>query len=55
MDRFVNRTDELSRLQTLYDAELAVIFGRRPLVQEAAKERDDLRLFRIEDVVETLR
>ena len=34
MDRFVNRTNELSRLQTLYesdDAELAVIFGRRRL------------------------
>jgi len=49
MDRFVNRTNELSRLQTLYesdDAELAVIFGRRrlgktALVKQSLKEYDD--------------
>ena len=53
MDRFVNRTNELSRLQTLYesdDAELAVIFGRRrlgktALVKQSLKEYDDAILY----------
>ena len=53
MDRFVNRTDELSRLQTLYEsdnAELAVIFGRRrlgktALVKQSLKEYDDAILY----------
>ena len=38
MANFVNRTEELSRLRTLYeskDAELAVIFGRRRLGKTA--------------------
>jgi len=49
MDRFVNRTEELSRLQELYEseeAELAVIFGRRrlgktALVKQSLKAYDD--------------
>ena len=52
MDRFVNRTNELSRLQTLYEsdnAELAVIFGRRlrktALVKQSLKEYDDAILY----------
>lgn len=49
MADFVNRTEELARLQDLYDsddAELAVIFGRRrlgktALVRESLQEYDD--------------
>ena len=49
MSSFVNRTEELTRLQTLYEsdeAELAVIFGRRrlgktALVKQSLKQYDD--------------
>lgn len=49
MDRFVDRTEELSRLRSLYeseDAELAVVFGRRrlgktALVKHSLREYDD--------------
>ena len=49
MDQFVNRADELDRLQTLYEsdtAELAVIYGRRQigkseLVRQSIADHDD--------------
>lgn len=49
MDQFVNRLDELGRLQTLYEsdsAELAIIYGRRQigkseLVRQSIADRDD--------------
>jgi len=49
MDQFVNRIDELDRLQTLYEsgtAELAIIYGRRQigkseLVRQSIADRDD--------------
>ncbi|SNR68920.1 hypothetical protein SAMN06266787_1116 [Halorubrum ezzemoulense] len=49
MDQFVNRVEELDRLQTLYEsdaAELAVIYGRRQigkseLVRRSIADRDD--------------
>ncbi|WP_129113972.1 ATP-binding protein [Halegenticoccus tardaugens] len=49
MDQFVNRTEELDRLQTLYEsgvAELAIVYGRRQigkseLVRQSIIDRDD--------------
>jgi len=49
MDQFVNRIEELDRLQTLYEsgtAELAIIYGRRQigkseLVRQSIADRDD--------------
>jgi len=49
MDQFVNRVDELDRLQTLYEsdtAELAIIYGRRQigkseLVRQSIADHDD--------------
>ena len=49
MDQFVNRTDELDRLQTLYEsdtAELAIIYGRRQigkseLVRQSIADHDN--------------
>ncbi len=49
MDQFVNRIDELERLQALYEsdaAELAIIYGRRQigkseLVRQSIVDRDD--------------
>ncbi|AWB28328.1 ATP-binding protein [Halococcoides cellulosivorans] len=49
MDQFVNRLDELDRLETLYEsdaAELAIIYGRRQigkseLVRRSIADRDD--------------
>jgi len=49
MDQFVNRVDELNRLQALYDsdeAELAIVYGRRQigkseLVSQSIADRDD--------------
>lgn len=53
MERFVNRTDELSRLRDCYasdDADMVVIFGRRrlgktELVRESLEGRDDAVLY----------
>lgn len=53
MDRFVNRTDELARLEACYgsdDAELVVIFGRRrlgktQLVQQSLSDRENAVVF----------
>jgi len=50
MDQFVNRLEELNRLQTLYEsdtAELAIIYGRRQigkseLVRQSIIDRDDV-------------
>jgi hypothetical protein len=49
MDRFVNRVDELDRLQRLYEcrtAKLAIVYGRRQigkseLVRQSISDRDD--------------
>jgi AAA+ ATPase superfamily predicted ATPase len=49
MDQFVNRLDELDRLQALYESdavELAIIYGRRQigksdLVRQLIADRDD--------------
>jgi len=49
MDQFVDRLEELTRLQTLYEsdtAELAIIYGRRQigkseLVRQSIIDRDD--------------
>ncbi len=49
MDQFVNRIEELDRLQSLYEsdaAELAIIYGRRQigkseLVRQSIADRDD--------------
>jgi len=49
MNEFINRLDELNRLQTLYEsdtAELAIVYGRRrigksELVRQSIADRDD--------------
>ncbi|MFC7228651.1 ATP-binding protein [Salinirubellus salinus] len=53
MAEFVNRVEELSRLESLYDsetAELAIVYGRRrlgktALVRESVRDRDDVVLY----------
>lgn len=64
MTAFVNRTEELSRLYRLYESddgseriEQCALFSRsgfKPSVEEAAAERDDLRLITVADIVEAL-